>query len=192
MLGTGLMDICGSLILSITASGMRFKKIKPEAVEKEMFVIKKAFDVKEAADAQKEFIIKDASVTIEAALIMPLVLASVIFVILLSFYSHDRCIMLKAGLEAALRAEEDENEAVRAMDNTLGGIIWVKDIEKSIRTDEEEVIVEVKGVAALSGGFEGILINGASVGYSVKAKGETGSGSEYIRAVKKRGGGYCY
>lgn len=135
---------------------------------------------------------KAGVITIEASLIMPLVLASVIFVILLSFYSHDRCIMLKAGLEAALRAEEDEAEAGRAMDSALGGIIWVKDIEKDIRADEEEITVEVKGTAALSEGFEGLLISGASVGYSVKAKGETGRGSEYIRAVKKRGGGYCY
>ncbi len=154
--------------------------------------IKDTADTRGEADPEKIFMTKEASVTIEASLIMPLVLASVIFVILLSFYSHDRCIMLKAGLEAALRAEEDEAEAGRAMDNTLDGIIWVKDIEKDISTDEEEIIVEVKGTAALSEGFEGLLINGASVGYSVKAKGEAGSGSEYIRAVKKRGGGYCY
>ena len=148
---------------------------------------------REQKKAEKEgSVTKAASVTIEASLIMPLVLASVIFVILLSFYSHDRCIMLKAGLEAALRAEEDETEADRAMENTLEGVIWVKDIEKDIRANEEEVIVEVKGSASLSEGFEGLLISGASVGYSVKAKGETGSGSEYIRAVKKRGGGYCY
>ena len=152
---------------------------------KKAYVAKKEVNVKEA-------LTKEASVTIEASLIMPLVLASVIFVILLSFYSHDRCIMLKAGLEAALRAEEDEAEAGRAMDSALGGIIWVKDIEKDIRADEEEITVEVKGTAALSEGFEGLLISGASVGYSVKAKGETGRGSEYIRAVKKRGGGYCY
>lgn len=152
---------------------------------KKAYVTKKEVDVKEA-------LTKEASVTIEASLIMPLVLASVIFVILLSFYSHDRCIMLRAGLEAALRAEEDEAKAGRAMDSALGGIIWVKDIEKDIRADEEEITVEVKGTAALSEGFEGLLISGASVGYSVKAKGETGRGSEYIRAVKKRGGGYCY
>ena len=77
-------------------------------------------------------------------------------------------------------------------DFTVADAQRVKDIEKDIRADEEEIIVEVKGSASLSEGFEGLLISGASVGYSVKAKGETGSGSEYIRAVKKRGGGYCY
>ncbi len=136
---------------------------------------------------------KEASVTIEASLVMPLVLATVMFLILLSFYGHDRCVMLKAGLEAALRTEEEnETEALRAMEEAFGDIIWVRDVEKNIRADDEETTVEVRGRAGLSEGFEGLLITGATVEYSVRATGEKRMAPDYIRAVKQRGGGYCY
>ena len=40
--------------------------------------------------------VKRASVTIEASLLMPLILGSIVFVIYMGFYLHGRCMLQKA------------------------------------------------------------------------------------------------
>ena len=146
---------------------------------------------------------KKASVTIEAALIMPLLLASLFFVIQMSLFAHDRCMLLKAGLDAALRAEtgyigEDapadlREEAYAMADNVSGEIVRKKmtvpwDIEKDISMNENEIRIELKGRTAFMGGMAGFYPGASQFTGSarVSAGGDMERPSEFIREMRKR------
>lgn len=65
----------------------------------------------------------DGYMTVEASLIMPIVLLVICFVIYAGFYQHDRCIMEQAAYRAALRGSSlygaDKEEKYRAAEDTL-------------------------------------------------------------------------
>lgn len=66
--------------------------------------------------------------TVEAALILPMVMLFTVMMIFLAIYSYDRCVMEHSAYEAALRgtgsqfktAEEAESEACTAADKLVG------------------------------------------------------------------------
>ncbi|MCR5789696.1 MAG: hypothetical protein K6G83_07390 [Lachnospiraceae bacterium] len=107
---------------------------------------------------------KRASVTIEAALLFPLILGSVVFVIFMAFYRHDCVLSLKACLSATVRAEKQETEekayaeaeaAVdEIMEEKLTGL-W--EYEKKLLLSGEEVEISLQGSMRYFGGFFGLL-----------------------------------
>lgn len=118
---------------------------------------------------QKKIAAKDAYMTLEATLIMPLVLYICIFIIYMGFYIYDRCIMKQDAYRAALKGssqyvadnQEVYNEVYRSMENLKQDKYIATECNYEI-TVRERVMVSVKGcikmpfrgIAQITGGGE--------------------------------------
>ncbi|MCR4656393.1 MAG: pilus assembly protein [Lachnospiraceae bacterium] len=141
---------------------------------------------------------KQGSVTVEASLIMPLILASIIFVIYIAFYEHDKCMMLKAGFSSALRAERGNDEALSysLAEEAADEVIGVKttgftDIDTNIEVTYRYIRTDLRGNMRLSG-IAGLLTGSRYPEYSIMASGSLEDPAEHIRLSRKWGVSYCY
>ena len=96
------------------------------------------------------------SYTIEAALIFPLIMTVIVFLIYCSFYLHDRAVMQSCAYQAALkgsmerRSDEDmAREAKRAADYNIEGLL--------LRTEGIETRVDVSG-SSVTVSYSGYLM----------------------------------
>ena len=86
------------------------------------------------------------SFTVEAALVMPLVLAAVFFVILFTFWLHDRTtaeFLVREGVERTRCGTAEE--AAGALRAEAGKLLWVPVTEAEIRQTEEETTGTLRG-----------------------------------------------
>lgn len=88
--------------------------------------------------------------TVEASLVLPMVMVFTVMMIFLAFYSHDRCILEHSAYEAALRgtgshiktAEEAETQARTAAARLVDGRLFaVRDFCYDIAVDADKVTV---------------------------------------------------
>ena len=86
------------------------------------------------------------SLTLEAAFLLPLILAVICIVLYLSFYFHNQIVLEAIACESAIRAEqiEDEAEIYNILDKLLenrllGGVVTKQQV--FIRENEVEVIL---------------------------------------------------
>ena len=142
--------------------------------------------------------VKRASVTIEASLLMPLILGSIVFVIYMGFYLHGRCMLQKAEETAILRGgnERAKEERVAAGELALKEITEKKlfgpwQVETDVKAYEGLMTVEIEGKMRYDGGrFSGGSASDGLGYYRFKLYNGFDSGN-YIRSVKKRGKGYA-
>ena len=96
----------------------------------------------------------NAYFTIEAALLLPMIMLFVTIVIFLSIYSYDRCIMEHSAYEAALSAVgvniTDTKEAAIIAENAAkklihGKLFAITDVSCSARADTKEITVTYSG-----------------------------------------------
>ena len=137
---------------------------------------------------------KQGSITIEASLIMPLILASIILVIYIAFYEHDKCMMIKAGFSSTLRAERGEDEAASyyLSDEAVSEVIGARTtgfihIDKDIAVTEADIRTELRGSMELSGIIG--LIAGGYLECSFTASGSLEDPIDHIRQSRKWGAG---
>ena len=139
-----------------------------------------------------------AVITIEASLIMPLILASIIFVISLAFYQHDRCLLLKAGFAAALRGEREEEDNIaydmmtETLEESLKKTTGIWELSRDIKISDETVKLTIEGDMKLSGGILRMVCGRDHARLSLTMAGERQKPSDYIRTLRKWGIGYCY
>ena len=77
-----------------------------------------------------------ASYTIEAALVFPLIMGVIVFLIYISFFLHDRAVMKSCAYQAALKASlirtsssDMEQEARKAANYNIDGIAGTESID---------------------------------------------------------------
>lgn len=93
---------------------------------------------------------EEAYFTVEAALVLPMVMLFTVMMIFLAFYSYDRCVMEHSAYEAALRganshfrtAQEAEEAARTAAGALVGGKLFaVQGLTYDVRVDATNVTV---------------------------------------------------
>ena len=93
---------------------------------------------------------EDAYFTVEAALLIPMVMLFTVMMIFLAFYSYDRCILEHSAYEAALRgtsnhfdtADEAKNAAQSAAARLIEGKLFaMHDFSYSVFVDADKVTV---------------------------------------------------
>ncbi len=104
---------------------------------------------------------KRGSYTIEAALLMPLIIGSILFIIYAAYYTHDRAVLQKCANIAALRgsqirAEDEvvysaakENSTQLIQEKLLGS--W--ELTDTVETEQESVRVVYEGYMQIPRGI---------------------------------------
>ena len=91
--------------------------------------------------------------TVEAALLLPFVMMSIVFMIFLSFYCYDRCILEQCAYAAALRGssncfentQEAYEEAVDAAESLIEKKLFaIRNVSTTVRVSAVAVIVSYK------------------------------------------------
>ncbi|MCR5746753.1 MAG: pilus assembly protein [Lachnospiraceae bacterium] len=93
------------------------------------------------------------SYTIEAALIFPMIMTVIVFIIYMSLYLHDRAVMSSCAYQAALKAsmirtavEDMRKEAEKAADYNLEGLLLAtENVESEVEVSGKNVKVSYKG-----------------------------------------------
>lgn len=114
---------------------------------------------------------KDGSLVVETSLIMPGIIAAIMFIIYAGFYYYDRCVIEEVAYSSVLKSGSGyvydgdhinndlsyyelerltENKFVEATNNRLVGN-W--EIDSKALADEEEITLKIKGVMDMPGGF---------------------------------------
>jgi len=98
------------------------------------------------------------SLTIEAALLMPFVLATMIILIYLAFYLHDQAVLTSCAYEAAIMGSheqsEDEIEQVieeKIKELTTNRLLGTIDVKNQINVDNKVIMIRFEGNFKLSG-----------------------------------------
>lgn len=138
------------------------------------------------------------SMTIELTLLMPFILGIFIFIIFSGFILHDKCIVNKACMSAALRGSE-ETDPDKAMDRANeaisevipGRLIGKWDYSTRIDVGEDAVRVSFKGNTGMGGGLIRRLISSGTTGHDYECESYRLNEAEYIRTKRKSGAGYC-
>ncbi len=103
---------------------------------------------------------KRGSYTIEAALIMPFIIGSIVFIIYSAYYTHDRAFMQKCAYIAALRGSE-EREGDTAAYHTAkecstqlpqGHLLGSWTLTDDVQTNPDLVTVAYEGTMQMPGG----------------------------------------
>ncbi len=95
------------------------------------------------------YIRKRGSFTVEAALIMPMILGVIVLFIYIAMFAHDRCVLEYACQTASARAAYDrsdpEEEAERIMElNTRSSLILNWDMDMHASADETVVTAYIE------------------------------------------------
>ena len=138
------------------------------------------------------------SMTIELTLLMPFILGMFIFIIFAGFTLHDKCVVNKACLSAALRGSEEYddgtalNKAHEALDEVIPGRLigkWQYSTEVDIGRDE--IRITFNGDTKLGGGLIHSILSDNGTSHSYECRSHRLRESEYLREIKKSGVGYC-
>ena len=138
------------------------------------------------------------SLTIELTLLMPFILGVFIFILFSGFAMHDKCMVNKACLAAALRGSQ-ESEDDKAMDKAaeaLGEVIPGKLIGRwsyktGIDVGSDAVRVTFEGDTDMGFGLIRRVLSTGSTSHSYECESYRLKEAEYIRTSRKSGVGYC-
>jgi hypothetical protein len=138
------------------------------------------------------------SLTIELTLLMPFILGLFILIIFSGFILHDKCVVNKACLSAALRgSEEDEddqaiNRAYEALDEVIPEhLIGKWDYSTQVDIGEDEVRITFRGDTGIGGGLVNRVLSIAGTSHSYECRSCRLREEDYLRTKKKSGTGYC-
>ena len=120
----------------------------------------------------------EGSYTVEASLLFPFILSVIVFIMYMSFFFHDRCVMNQSAYQAALRASR-----VKTGDNAVMGtaeraanelmnrtVLATSDVTHSIDISGSEVQVRYEGTLKIPAGVLFMDIYGSD-GIKVSGKG---------------------
>ncbi|MCR5733419.1 MAG: pilus assembly protein [Lachnospiraceae bacterium] len=119
---------------------------------------------------------KRGSLTIELSLLIPLILGTIVLILFLGFYMHDRCIMTKACHLASLRAGSETSEslsrekAAEMLDEAFTGkLIRMHEDTREITVSEENgtVRITLKGSMGFDRGLLFSLSDRNEMNYTV-------------------------
>ena len=93
------------------------------------------------------------SYTIEASLLLPMILSIIVILIFLSFYIHDRCILYSIAYTAALRGSQvqsDEKKIFKEVEESSNELLEsklliTKNINTDIKISAKDIAVSYKG-----------------------------------------------
>ena len=137
-----------------------------------------------------------ASYTIEAALVFPLIMGVIVFLIYISFFLHDRAVMKSCAYQAALKASlirtsssDMEQEARKAANYNIDGLLLAtEDLSTEVNVSGKEISVSYSGRLRIPQGALFIRIAGTE---SIDVKGEATSyqkdAIEFIRNCRAAG-----
>ena len=152
---------------------------------------------KKTKSSNKKLYLK-GSLTIELTLLMPFILGAFIFVIFSGFVLHDKCVVNKACMSAALRGSEEREEdgamdkANEALSEVLPGCLigrWTYDTRVEI--GEDIVRVSFRGDTNMGSGLIRRVLSSGSTTHNYECIGFRLREAEYIRSNRKSGVGYC-
>ncbi|MCR5358236.1 MAG: pilus assembly protein [Lachnospiraceae bacterium] len=134
---------------------------------------------------------KKGSLTIELSLIMPVILGLLVIIIFTGFILHDKCLVNKACLSAALRGSQETDEA-KAMDvagMAINEVIperllcrW--DYDTTVDVGEDEVRVSFKGTTGITDGLAGRLLAVKSTVHDYECNARRFNRADYLRKHK--------
>lgn len=132
------------------------------------------------------------SLTIELTLLMPFILGLFIFILFAGFILHDKCIVNKACLSAALRGSEESedgealNRAQEAIAEVLPGhLIGKWSYDTNVDVGKDEVRVTFDGNAQMGGGLIRRVLSAGSTDHSFECRSFRLREAEYMRENKK-------
>ena len=137
-----------------------------------------------------------ASYTIEAALVFPLIMGVIVFLIYISFFLHDRAVMKSCAYQAALKASlirtsssDMEQEARKAANYNIDGLLLAtEDLSTEVNVSGKEISVSYSGRLRIPQGALFIRIAGTE---RIDVKGEATSyqkdAIEFIRNCRAAG-----
>ncbi|MBQ7564050.1 MAG: pilus assembly protein [Lachnospiraceae bacterium] len=138
-----------------------------------------------------------ASATIEASLLMPLILGTIMLVIYLGFFLYGEILLEKAAESALLRAgnEREKEESVAVGELAVKEITEKKlagpwEVESDVKAYEGKATVSLDGVMGFGRGLSGKLVSSDRLGFSIQRAAPRFDSGSYIRTVKKQGNGY--
>ena len=157
-----------------------------------------------------------AAVTIEASLLMPLILGSIVFVIYTGFYLHGKCMLQKAGETALLRGGSSLMQGIydgslqegstksRFRESVSAGEEAIKEItekkmigpwqtDSDVKVTDGRVSVKLEGRMKYERAAGSLMASGGSVypGYRFFRTEPVFDSAGRIRSIKKRGEGYA-
>ena len=137
------------------------------------------------------------SLTIELTLLMPFILGMFIFIIFSGFILHDKCVVNKACLSAALRGsgEYEDSEAMAKAGEAIaevlpGHLIGKWSYDTSIDVGEDAVRVSFEGDTSLGFGLINRLLSSTGTEHRYECSSSRLKTEEYIRTKRKSGVGY--
>lgn len=137
-------------------------------------------------------IMRKGSLTIELTLLMPFILGMFIFILFSGFVLHDKCLVNKACLSAALRGSEEseDTEAVdkaqKALAEVLPGHLIAKwSYDTNIDVGKDEVRVTFDGSAQMGGGLIRRVLSAGSTDHSYECRSYRLREAEYLRKHKQ-------
>ncbi len=122
------------------------------------------------------------SLTIELTLLMPFILGVFIFILFSGFIMHDKCMVNKACLSAALRGHRAQEAIAEVLPGHLIGK-WTYDTNVDIGRDEVRVTFE--GSAQMGGGLIRRVLSAGSTEHSYECRSGRFREAEYLREHKK-------
>ncbi len=138
------------------------------------------------------------SLTIELTLLMPFILGVFVFIIFSGFVLHDKCVVNKACLSAALRGsrESDDSKAIIKAEEAIGEVLpgnllgtWSYDT--GIDVGQDAVRVTFRGDTKMGSGLIRWVLSTGRTGHSFECESYRIKEAEYIRTSRKSGVGYC-
>lgn len=135
--------------------------------------------------------IEKGSLTIELTLLMPFILGMFIFLLFSGFILHDKCIVNKACLSAALRSSEEstDNEAVKRAQEAIsevlpGHLIALWSYDTDVEIGEDMVRVSFTGSAKMGSGLLRSVLTAGSTDHSYECRSYRLREATYIREHK--------
>ena len=133
------------------------------------------------------------SMTVEMSLLMPFILAVIIFIIYMGFYLHDRCLITKmyatAGLRASLVSSKDEieNTVVDCLNNQenyrLTGI-W--ETYPEVNVYGNEIYIREVGNMRVTGGLLSLIFSKRDIKYDFINKAYFIDEIKYVREIRRK------
>ena len=132
----------------------------------------------------------DGSLTIELSLLMPFILAVFIFILFSGFFLHDKCIVDKMCLSAALRASEELEDdrslekAHAVMDTISDRFLGSWNMDTQISVQESEIKVEFDGDMLMAGGLLRYILEDGDTSYAYECTAYRLNEAKYIKSNK--------
>ena len=138
------------------------------------------------------------SLTIEITLLIPFILGVFIFIIFSGFVLHDKCMVNKACMSAALRGSQESEDskamenAARALSEVLPGkLIGKWSYNTSIDVGKDVIRVTFEGDTDIGSGLVVRILSSGNTSHSYECESYRLNEAEYIRTNRKSGVGYC-